>query len=299
MTGPTPELLLSAKYRRLMRWYPRSWRLANEEAMLGTLLDLAESELRPEPNLAERLAITKAGLAQRFAIPARSSSPHTLLLGGVGLVLATVNPFVGRAVFIFPVPNYVSWLYGSWQSIPQQVSALVFVAALTVLAIGVKREPGIAARSIIGKVALIVFAVANFSVVVLNSQPLLTVGTSPSVLVLVPAATWSCVLLGLVALVVGAIAVFRSGAVRGVGRWGLIVLAAATAVPLALERIPSVAVGGLAELVGYPIELVIQLFIGVLFIRMGLTTLQTNRHTVATPPLRQRSPAADKKAYFS
>jgi hypothetical protein len=33
---------LGAEYRQLMQWYPRRWRLANEDAMLGTLLDQAE-----------------------------------------------------------------------------------------------------------------------------------------------------------------------------------------------------------------------------------------------------------------
>ena len=267
-----------------MRWYPVGWRFANEEAMLGALLDQAESERRTEPSVAERRAMTKAGLTQRFAIPSYSSSPHTLLLGGVGIVLATVNPFVGRAVFLFPVPNNVSWLYDSWQSLPQQISALVFVAAFTVLGIGVKRERGIAARSIIGRIALIVFAVANFGVIVLNSQPLLTVGTSPTVLAVVPAATWTCVFLGLAALGVAATTVFRAGVVRGVGRWGLIVLAVATAVPLALERIPKVAIGGVAEIVGYNTVLVIQLMIGVLFVRMGMTALLRNRPRLGAPP---------------
>ena len=54
-TDATRESPLSAEYRWLMRWYPRPWRLANEEAMLGALLDQADGEGRDEVTAAERV----------------------------------------------------------------------------------------------------------------------------------------------------------------------------------------------------------------------------------------------------
>lgn len=93
------EPTLSIEYRRLMRWYPRQWRRANEEAMLGTLLDLAESEGRQEPTAAERSAIARGGLAQRFGLPVRGQRLRLVPLTA-GLLLS-----VFYVVFIIWAPN--------------------------------------------------------------------------------------------------------------------------------------------------------------------------------------------------
>lgn len=36
-------MILEARYRAALRFYPESWRLENEEAVIGTLLDRAEA----------------------------------------------------------------------------------------------------------------------------------------------------------------------------------------------------------------------------------------------------------------
>lgn len=45
---------LEARYRRCARWYPTSWRAENEDALIGTLLDVAEAEGRTAPSCADR-----------------------------------------------------------------------------------------------------------------------------------------------------------------------------------------------------------------------------------------------------
>jgi len=67
--GPGPDRLppaQEARFRRLLRWYPRGWRAHHGEALLGTLLDLAEHEGRTSPSAGEGFAPLAAGLT---AIP--------------------------------------------------------------------------------------------------------------------------------------------------------------------------------------------------------------------------------------
>jgi len=96
---PAPKSPLSIEYRTLMRWYPRQWRAANEEAMLGTLLDQAESEGRQEVTPAERSAIVRGGLAQRFGLPVRGQRLRLVPLTA-GFLLS-----IFYAVFIIWAPQ--------------------------------------------------------------------------------------------------------------------------------------------------------------------------------------------------
>lgn len=59
---------LEARYREAMRWYPRSWREANESAVIGTLLDAAEAEGRREPRRADLVNLAVTGAATRFGV---------------------------------------------------------------------------------------------------------------------------------------------------------------------------------------------------------------------------------------
>ncbi len=297
--GVTPESWLSVEYRRLMRWYPREWRVANEEAMLGALLDQAESERRQEPTAAERSAITKGGLAQRFALSHRSSSRLTLLLGGSAIILATIVPLVARTVFMFPVPYALSWLNDSWKPLPGLLSAVVLVVAFIVLAMGIRQEAGIAGASIIGKVSLIVFPLSGLALtavafvplpVLTENLPVLSVGdytgvtsssSSSNALVLVNVTNWSIPVLGLVALIVASIIVFRAGVVHGIARWGLIVLSIAIAMTLGLSHVPSRGAGEiwLWSMSAMPL---IQLLIGVAYLVHGQTAVLRARLPVGT-----------------
>jgi hypothetical protein len=90
---------LASEYRRLLRWYPRAWRTENEEAMLGALLDQAESDGRNVPTAAERSAIAREGLRERFGLPHRGQRLRLLPLAA-GFLLS-----VFYALLIIWAPN--------------------------------------------------------------------------------------------------------------------------------------------------------------------------------------------------
>lgn len=58
---------LEQSYRRLLRWYPRRWRQQNEDALIGTLLDVAESEGRDRPRRSEVVDLAANGVGTRVA----------------------------------------------------------------------------------------------------------------------------------------------------------------------------------------------------------------------------------------
>lgn len=279
----TRESPLSAEYRRLIRWYPRPWRHANEEAMLGALLDQAEGEGRHEVPSAERTAIIRGGLRLQFGISRRSPSRLTLLLGGSALILATVIPLLGLIVFVWPQPLSSSWLYFSWQPLPERASAVLFVVAFGILALGLGKEPGIAGRSAVGQVALLLFPVAYLTGFLATSTPL-TPATSKATLTLVSVFIWLSSLLWVVALITASIVVSRAGIVLGIARWGLIVLAVLTAAMLTLSHIPNLAIGGIAFW-AYPVVLLVQLAIGSLYILGGTAA----REPLTAGPPRSRA----------
>ncbi|WP_438352199.1 hypothetical protein [Microbacterium sp. CJ88] len=53
-------------FRRLLRWYPRSWRHENGAVLLSTLIDAAEHEQRARPTIAEHRAAFVHGTAARL-----------------------------------------------------------------------------------------------------------------------------------------------------------------------------------------------------------------------------------------
>jgi len=83
---------LEAAYRRMLRWYPRSWRAANADVVLGTLLDAAEAEGRVRPRLAERLDLAANGLATRIepVLPRAARDLAASLALGIAASLAAV-----------------------------------------------------------------------------------------------------------------------------------------------------------------------------------------------------------------
>lgn len=58
---------LEAKYRRALRWYPRSWRLKYGDAMLGTLLEIADDDGRTTPTREELADLAVSGLQIRLS----------------------------------------------------------------------------------------------------------------------------------------------------------------------------------------------------------------------------------------
>lgn len=56
------------RFRRLLGWYPRSWRDAHGDVLIGTMLDRAEHEGRARPTPAERRTAILHGSAARLTI---------------------------------------------------------------------------------------------------------------------------------------------------------------------------------------------------------------------------------------
>jgi hypothetical protein len=82
---------LEHSYRRALRWYPSAWRARNGEAMIGTLLDLADAEGRATPTRFERFGLALDGLLVRVdgvAPPSVRAGVSTVALAtGLGFSL--------------------------------------------------------------------------------------------------------------------------------------------------------------------------------------------------------------------
>ena len=75
-------------YRRLLRWYPRSWRAHHGEALLGIMLDEAEAARRSRPTVAQRWSAFLHGTGTRLGMRAAPWCAATgLLLSLVSLAL--------------------------------------------------------------------------------------------------------------------------------------------------------------------------------------------------------------------
>jgi len=101
---------LEARYRAALRWYPRSWRAENADAIVGTMLDQAEAQGRSTPLPGELCNLASSGASrrlERFAPRAvRDRLALIALLMGTALsllstVLAEWAPFVTRETILF------------------------------------------------------------------------------------------------------------------------------------------------------------------------------------------------------
>lgn len=72
------------RYRSLLRWYPKAWRAENEDVVVGTLLDVADSRGGDRPSARERGSVIAHGLGTRMDV--RSALGAAL----AGLLLAAV-----------------------------------------------------------------------------------------------------------------------------------------------------------------------------------------------------------------
>jgi hypothetical protein len=91
---------LEAPYRRALRWYPKKWRAANEDAVIGTLLDQAEGENRIRPargelsDLRAGAVITRIGPLGRIPAPVRDRAAALAFGLGGGIAIATLVAMV-------------------------------------------------------------------------------------------------------------------------------------------------------------------------------------------------------------
>lgn len=83
---------LEERYRRLLGWYPQSWRTKNSDVVVGTFLDVAEVDGRTYPTLRERGSVIAHGLTARMdrviAPEVRNASSTIALTAGTGIALA-------------------------------------------------------------------------------------------------------------------------------------------------------------------------------------------------------------------
>jgi hypothetical protein len=122
---------LESRYRKALRWYPRRWRAANEDAVVGTLLDVADEERRQAPAKGELADLRTTALATRLgpfgrisaAVRDRAAALTLGLgaaIGGAGLIALLLDtqsmPAAVRAqVNTFgPFANTGAILYGLW-----------------------------------------------------------------------------------------------------------------------------------------------------------------------------------------
>jgi len=66
---------LEQRYRRALSWYPRRWRDANEDAVVGTLLDVADESGERTPSKSDLRSLRLHGLAAHFTFLGRILTP--------------------------------------------------------------------------------------------------------------------------------------------------------------------------------------------------------------------------------
>lgn len=103
---------LEARYRQLARWYPRSWRTRNEDALVGVLLDVAEAQGRDTISRRERLSIVSHGVSSRLD---RVISPDVRDAGST----ITLTAGLGISLGVFLMSTWAPWgnhtgSSGSW-----------------------------------------------------------------------------------------------------------------------------------------------------------------------------------------
>ncbi|GAA4265308.1 hypothetical protein [Frondihabitans peucedani] len=130
---------LDETYRRLLRWYPRSWRARNGDVLLGTLLGVAEAQGRSLPARGEAASIRVHGSSARLDLlvePAVRNAASTVALTlGAGLaaasfVMGTWVPWGTRGPGLSAYPSSAASLLN-----PSLVLAVLWLAALA-LAVG-------------------------------------------------------------------------------------------------------------------------------------------------------------------
>ncbi|MCU1420688.1 MAG: hypothetical protein JWN36_339, partial [Microbacteriaceae bacterium] len=124
----TSEDPLSSAYRRLLRWYPSEWRAANEDAMVGILLDVADHAGRTRPTRADAAALMAAGLAKRFGFPPRGQRLRLLPLS----FGAALSVFYALFIIWAPATRYTGSIgpFSNPSIITCVLLVLAFLAAL-------------------------------------------------------------------------------------------------------------------------------------------------------------------------
>ena len=86
---------LEQTYRATLRWYPKKWRKRNEDAVLGTLLDVADEDKRTTPAKGELADLRVNGFATRLGPFGRIPAPVRDRAAIIALTLGTVISAAG------------------------------------------------------------------------------------------------------------------------------------------------------------------------------------------------------------
>ena len=97
---------LEFRYRQALRWYPKTWREANGDALIGTLLDLAADADRTEPGRGELADLYRSALAIRLGALGRTLRPAvrqyaSLLALALGTSISLAGIFFGSSSYQF------------------------------------------------------------------------------------------------------------------------------------------------------------------------------------------------------
>jgi hypothetical protein len=94
------------EYRRVLRWYPKAWRDANEDVVVGTFLETARDHGLSHPTGEERRSIMLAGLRQRAIGTGERSLVATIALAaGVAFMV-----FYTGAVSLDPAHSFAGYV---------------------------------------------------------------------------------------------------------------------------------------------------------------------------------------------
>jgi hypothetical protein len=87
------------QYRASLRWYSKNWRRSHSEALLDTLLELAEAEGRIRPTRSEKLDLARRGITDRL-IAATPFAFFTLALLAMVVLLSVTGVDSGASLML-------------------------------------------------------------------------------------------------------------------------------------------------------------------------------------------------------
>lgn len=137
---------LEARYRRALAWYPREWREQNADAVIGTLLDVAESRERPRPG--ELATLRLNGIRERMRSLPDASAPirERAALVGFGVNAAVAVAMLGTMLWqwMHPSPQELvidgeSAVYHSIFDTPQVALIVMYLAMVVAGGLAVAR----------------------------------------------------------------------------------------------------------------------------------------------------------------
>jgi len=170
---------LERRYRAALDWYPKVWRDQNGEAMLGTLLDEADSTGRDKPALGQTVNLVFFALRERAnaALPAAVRNRAAALAWGLGATLSALT-FVGSEWAPWSTGEESGLLWGG--EFGPFASAAVVLYALWIVGFVV----AIAGAGGVARWILAATIPTSVALVVFDSQPWAALRPSMSALVL-------------------------------------------------------------------------------------------------------------------